>query len=174
MHDAEHPAWQEWMCGAMQVLELVIDRQDSSLRITVLHDLGTFPQWTMDARTALHQPPGVTTTTAAIIGLSDNSIGAFSCARDGQAAARQLWTAGCTEELLLYSMALHVAGETVFCTPSSTSSVFQVPKSAIQQHARRVMNVAKHIACAGAGVGGSGHHIPGRARLAGAAGHCYD
>ena len=96
----------------MQVLQLLLDQQDSSLRITVLHDLGTFPQWTMDACITSHRLPGFTGTKRAVIGLSNNSVRAFSCGQTGQ-GARQLaaelfWAAACTEELLLYSMALHV------------------------------------------------------------------
>ena len=109
-----------------QVLELAFNQQDSSLGITVLHDLGAFPQWTMDACLTSHQLPSVTAADSAIIGLSNNSIQAFSCARDGQGAAQQLWTAACTEELLLYSMAIHMAN-TVPESPVQTLKLAQLP-----------------------------------------------
>ena len=110
------------MCSAMQVLELVIDQQDSSLRITVLHDLGAFPQWTMDARIVSQQPPGIAGAACAIIGLSNNTICAFCCGRAepgaGQSPAQHYWTASCREELLLYSMALRMADTVPWITPA--------------------------------------------------------
>lgn len=80
-----------------------------SLSFAQLQDLSSFPQWTLDAHIISRQPES---DALALIGLSNNSLAAFRCPSEaGRLASKQapqpLWTASCSEELLLYSIALH-------------------------------------------------------------------
>ena len=70
----------------------------------MLQDLGSFPHWTLDAHifcAAAGEPP------CAVIGLSNNSIRVFRAHAAG-GALQACWAARCSQELLLYSLALHV------------------------------------------------------------------
>jgi hypothetical protein len=91
-----------------QVLSVAHAQDTSCLSIIEQQDLGSFPHWTMDARIIC---PRAAEAPCAIVGLSDDSFSAFSLHAAGASSGRQLqpfWTARCTQQLLLYSQALHV------------------------------------------------------------------